>query len=220
MGARLILALALALTLALAVALSLGLTGCGSDDAASTAVTTAVVDPGATGTTLATPSSTAPLEATTSLATTTTAGATGAGDLSSAETLLPSGNIRAMGFIDQIRFSGTTNYVRIDYAEMLTGGAALAAALEAGAIEAGDDLPNDYYISNVNPQQREFAVSDTVAITTSTWGGVMERPVTWDEFRSFWSLSPPPDTTHLRNSPWWIERQGDVIVKIDEQYLP
>ncbi|MHB1342965.1 MAG: hypothetical protein ACYCX3_01205 [Thermoleophilia bacterium] len=214
MGTRLIPALALAF------ALSLGLTGCGTDDAASTAATTAVVDPAVTGTTLATPSSTAPLEATTSLATTTTAGATGTEGLSGAETLLSNGNIRAMGFIDQIRFSGTTNYVRIDYAEMLTGDAALAAALEAGAIEAGDDLPNDYYISNVNPQRREFAVSDTVAITTSTWGGVMERPVTWNEFTSFWSSSPPPDSTHLRNSPWWIERQGDTIVKIDEQYLP
>ncbi len=210
----------LALALVIAFALPLGATGCGSDDETSTTATSAVVDPAATATTLATTSSTAPVEATTTLSTTTTAGATGTEDLSSAETLLANGNIRAMGFIDQIRFSGTTNYIRIDYAEMLTGDAALAAALEDGAIDAGDDLPNDYYISNTNPLRREFAVSDAVAITTSTWGGIMERPVTWDVFRSFWSLSPPPDTTHLRDSPWWIERQGDTIVRIDEQYLP
>jgi hypothetical protein len=202
------------------LAFGLAATGCASNNETSATATSATGDTMATSTSAAITSSTAPIETTTSLSTTTTGGPTSPEELSSAETLQPNGNIRAMGFIDQIRFSGTTNYLRIDYAEMLTGDAAVAAAVEAGVIEPGEDLPNDYFISNVNPQRREFAVSDAVAITTSTWGGVMERPVTWDEFRSFWSLDPPPDTTHLRDVPWWIERQGDTIVKIDEQYLP
>jgi hypothetical protein len=125
-----------------------------------------------------------------------------------------------MGYIDQIRFDGVKNFIRIDYAEMLTGEEANAAAVEAGEIEPGDSVPNDYFIRNVNPLRREFKVADTVVITTSTWGGVMERPITWEEFRSFWSLSPPADGTHLRDVPWWIEREGDTVVKIDEQYLP
>lgn len=207
--------------LAFVLVLASAVAGCGSDDPTITTVTTAPSDA-----TTVTPvpdagaSTTAPADATTSSSTTTTGAVTDPEDLSSAETLLPNGNIRAMGFIDQIRFSGTRNYVRIDYAEMLSGDEAVAAAIEAGVIDPGEDLPNDYFISNLNPQRREFAVSDAVTITTSTWGGEMERPVTWDVFRSFWSLDPPPDATHLRDAPWWIERQGETIVRIDEQYLP
>jgi hypothetical protein len=125
-----------------------------------------------------------------------------------------------MGFIDQIRFDGTSSFIRIDYAEMLTGEAARQAAIDAGFINPGEELDSDFFISNVNPKRREFQVSNAVAITTSTVGGVMDRPITWDEFRSYWSASPPAGATHMRDMPWWIERDGNVVVRIDEQYLP
>ncbi len=204
---------------------TLGIAGCSSDEATST------TEQVTTSETMETTTSTAAVTST-SLSTTTTSppdssttstappGTTTTEALSSAETLLPNGNIRAMGYIDQIRFDGVTSFLRIDYAEMLTGDEANAAAVEAGEIPPGESVPNDYFIRNTNPQRREFKVSDSVAITTSTWGGVMERPITWEEFRSFWSLSPPADGMHLRDMPWWIERDGDTVVKIDEQYLP
>ncbi len=90
--------------------------------------------------------------------------------LSSAETRLPNGHIKAMGFIDKVYVKDGKRYISIDYAEMLTGAAANAAAVAAGFIEPGEDVPNDYWISNANPQKRVFEVSDTVAITTSTGG--------------------------------------------------
>jgi hypothetical protein len=205
-------------------AASLGVAGCGSDGATST--TEQVTTNETMETTTSTPATSSSLSTTTtsppdtSTTSTAPAGTTTTEALSSAETLLPNGHIRAMGYIDQIRFDGVTNFLRIDYAEMLTGDEANAAAVEAGEIEPGDSVPNDYFIRNTNPQRREFKVSDSVAITTSTWGGVMERPITWEEFRSFWSLSPPADGMHLRDMPWWIDRDGDTVVKIDEQYLP
>ncbi len=88
--------------------------------------------------------------------------------LSSAETRLANGHIKAMGFIDKVWEKNGKRYIRIDYASMLTGDEAIEAAIADGVIEPGETLDNDYYISNVNPQKREFEVSDSVAITTST----------------------------------------------------
>jgi hypothetical protein len=155
-----------------------------------------------------------PSTSSTELTTTTTE------KLSSAETRLPNGHIKAMGYIDKVYVKNGKRYISIDYAEMLTGAAADAAAVAAGEIVPGDHVPNDYWIKNDNPMKRVFEVSDTVPITCSTWLGDMNKPITWNVFKSFWSASPPADAGHLHASPWWIERDGPLVVKIDEQYLP
>ena len=141
--------------------------------------------------------------------------------LSTAETRLANGHIKAMGFIDKVWEQGGKRYISIDYAEMLTGQEAVDAAVAAGEIQPGEDLPNDYFIRNTNPAKRQFEVSDPVDITTSTWHGEMNMPVTWAQFKSFWSATPPDaEAAYLRDSPWWIERDGQTVIKIDEQYLP
>jgi hypothetical protein len=147
--------------------------------------------------------------------------------LSTAETRLPNGHIKAMGFIDKVYVKGGKRYISIDYAEMLTGAEADAAAVAAGEIKPGEHVPNDFWIQNDNPQKRVFEVSDSVPITTSTWitsgaawNEIMDHPVTWAQFKSFWSATPPADAIHLHGSPWWIERDGPLVVKIDEQFLP
>jgi hypothetical protein len=48
----------------------------------------------------------------------------------------------------------------------------------------------------------------------------MDHPITWAQFKSFWSATPPADAIHLHGSPWWIERDGQLVVRIDEQFLP
>jgi hypothetical protein len=151
--------------------------------------------------------------------------------LSSAETLLPDGHIKAMGFIDDVWEDGSGRHLRIDYAEMLTDAAECTeAARRDGKIGPTETWDLDFYISNVNPMLRTFDVSNSVAITTSTrWvsGESMEMgaPCTWADFLSFWGPGPypgpyPESETHLYAMPWWIERDGTVVVKIDEQYLP
>jgi len=144
--------------------------------------------------------------------------------LSSAETRLPDGTIKAMGFIDRVWEAGGTRYLSIDYAEMLTGEEARQAAIEAGDLSPGEDLPNDYYIRNVNPKKRQFRVSLSVAITTSTrWAPHegMGAPCSWADFMSFWGPGPLPEgDRHLHAVPWWIVRDGDLVIRIDEQYLP
>ena len=166
---------------------------------------------------------------TTTQAVTTTTGLEGTTTttekLSTAETRLANGHIKAMGFIDKVYVKDGKRYISIDYAEYLTGAAADAAALAAGEIKPGEHVPDDFWIQNDNPQKRVFEVSGSVAITTSTWtvfkwNEMMDHPVTWAQFKSFWSATPPADAIHLHGSPWWIERDGPLVVKIDEQFLP
>jgi hypothetical protein len=218
-----------------AVSLMMLLASCGSGGGSTTTVVSAgpvettVVTSAPSSTETTAPSGTSTtgivttLPSTTSTEPATTTTITEA--LSSAETRLANGHIKAMGFIDKVYVKDGKRYISIDYAQMLTGAAAQAAAIAEGFIAPGETLDTDYYISNVNPQKRTFEVSDSAAITTSTrWvaGEDMNAPCTWADFKSFWGPSAALDDSekHLHAVPWWIERDGPVVVKIDEQYLP
>jgi len=217
----------LALVLA---AMLLFVAGCGEDD--ETTTTTAgptTTAPASTGTTAApTTTTTAPTSTSvpvteTSTTTTQVSTTTTMEQLSSAETRLPNGDIKGMGFIKKVWENDGVRYLSIDYAEMLTGEEAVAAAIEAGEIAPGEDLPNDYFIRNTNPQKREFQVAASAVITTATLSGGSPdepQPATWAAFMSFWSDTPPQGGEHLYMVPWWIERDGPVVISIAEQYLP
>lgn len=53
----------------------------------------------------------------------------------------------------------------VDLAEMLTGEEARLAAIEAGVIEEGEDLPNDYFIDNPEVVMELVHLADDVEIT-------------------------------------------------------
>ena len=211
-------------TLALAVGLAVGLAisacgGGGNAGSLPTTPTTAVAtttsppaDTGSTGSSSATSTPSAP--------TTVASGPTTTEKLSTAETRLPNGHIRAMGFIQRVWEEGGKRYISIDLAEMLSGKEAQTAAVEDGEIAAGDTLPNDYYIRNRSPQLRQFVVSPSATITTATYGGSNPHTSNWGEFTSFWSSSPPSGGEYMRDVPWWIERSGYEVQSIEEQYLP
>ena len=220
--------IALAVVIPLLLAVGLVVAACGGGGNSTT--TTAAAAPEATSTTAAVAEETTTtgviFESTTTslLEDTTTTGledtTTTTEKLSTAETRLPNGHIRAMGYIDKVYIKGGKRYLSIDYVETLTGAEADAAAVAAGEIVPGDHVPNDYWIQNDNAQKRVFEVSGSAAITTSTWKGIMGHPVTWTQFKSFWSAAPPADAIHLHGSPWWVERDGPLVVKVDEQFLP
>jgi hypothetical protein len=152
--------------------------------------------------------------------TTTVGGTTTTEALSSAEERQSDGSIRGMGYISKVWESGGVRYIRIDYADMLTGAAAQKAAEAAGVIGPGEDLPNDYYIQNTSKKTRDFKVASSVTLKTSTWNGAMDKPITWAQFISFWKTTPPSGADYLHLSPWWIVRVGDTVKSIEEQYLP
>jgi hypothetical protein len=227
---------------ALALAVTLATAGCddlGTDDTSGRGDGTTVAEP-TTGGLSETTDTTAPAVPTTAAPTTAapTTVPPGPGTtlppavtvtteaLSSAEELLPGGHIIAMGFIDSVWVdAGGVRHIKIDYAEMLTTEPEKTeAARAAGDIGPTEVWDLDYYISNVNPLLREFVVSGSVAITTSTrWAphDGMGAPCTWADFITFWGPGPWPEgETQLHAVPWWIERDGGTVVKIDEQYLP
>ena len=195
---------------AVAICLVLLTAACGGGKTTTTLAPTTTTLPETT-TTVAPTTTTEPETTTTSEAATTTTEA-----LSSAETRLADGTIKGMGFIDKVWEKGGTRYLSIDYAEMLTGQAAIDAAKAAG-----DPPPeDDYYIRNTNPKKREFTVSASAVITTATRAGGQDEPATWKEFLSFWSPKPPAGDEHLHMVPWWIIRNGTEVISIAEQYLP
>jgi hypothetical protein len=150
------------------------------------------------------------------------------------ETRLPNGHFRGLVFIIYMDFLGSYHTIRVDYLEMLAGEEAKVAAVEDGAISPGEDLPSDYYIRNLTtPKEEEeaargqgddptFVVYETAPITTYTFGDGGEQAITWEQFVSFWHpTSPPGGGEHMRDVPWWIERdEKGNVVSITECVLP
>jgi hypothetical protein len=220
----------------LTASLTLGAVGCsaefscGEDEETTTTAAAATTTAAPTTTTTAASTTTAPVSTSvpsTEAPTTTTTGPSTTATtevLSSAETRLPNGDIKGMGFITKVWEKDGVRYLSIDYAEMLTGEEARQAAIEAGVIEPDEDLPNDYFIRNVNTKLREFTISPAVAITTATRWAPNDGPAapcTWEEFVGFWGPGPLPDgDTQLHAVPWWIVRTGTEVHSIEEQYIP
>ena len=183
---------------------------------------------GTTDTTLTTTSVTGGATSTETTDTTvvaeTTATSATATTLASTEEVLPSGNIRSMGFVDDVWESGGVRYLSIDYCEFVYGDEATEAARADGEIGPTEEWELDFYIRNQSSRLRTWAVSNSVVITTATrWPthDGMEAPCTWSDFVSFWGPGPFPDgDSWLHSAPWWIERDGETVVKISEQYLP
>jgi hypothetical protein len=107
----------------------------------------------------------------------------------------------------------------------LTGAEADAAAIADGFISPGEHVDNDYYTRNVNPKLREFAVAEDVDIITYS----RQEPIdaadaacSWSDFYDFWNLIGPPlpQDMGLSEGLWWIARDGDTVVKIEQQWVP
>ena len=209
----------------LTMVLAAVLAGCGRGGPTTTQAVTTATSPNTSvpATSSVTTSSVPQVSTTSTTAITTTTARSGTtatgrgGELSTAESLLPNGHIRAMGFIKRVWVDGGTRRLEIDYAEMLTGAAADAAAVAAGLINPGEHVDNDYFISNVNPALRAFIVSPVATFFDDT--GVTGVPITWETFLGYWT-GDPTDAAHKRAAPWWIERDGTTVVKVNQQYLP
>ncbi len=107
--------------------------------------------------------------------------------------------------------------VTVDYAEMLTGTEANAAATAAGE---ESPPPNDFFIRNVNPKLRTFPVKSAIQVhlTASSGQGIDGLDVGLGEWHdSFVGMSPGYEVQHV---PYWITIANGVIVDIEEQYIP
>ncbi len=199
--------------LALAVMIGLAVTGCAGSGEATT-VSPSTTSAGVTTTSeMASTSTAAPASTTTTV------------EVGASEELLPDGNIKACGIITDVWMDGTTRKLKIDYVDFLTGAEADAAAVADGLIAPGESVDNDYYARNNNTKLRTFTVSDSVVITTYSRVepiDVADPPCSWSDFYDFWNLVGPPEASDagLSEGLWWIERDSDGVVAIEQQWVP
>jgi hypothetical protein len=134
--------------------------------------------------------------------------------LSPSPPVLPDG--RHFVFVKKLQGTPPTATLTFDLAEFLTGEAAAQAAAEHGD---ESPPPNDYYIVNDNPKLRTMAVAPNVTIQAIDWTNCCElTDVPYTDWAA--SLTAPTDALHGAGSQYWITVAGDLIVSIEDQYLP
>jgi hypothetical protein len=206
---------------ALVVVLVLAAAGC-----TKLSGTSSTVSGGTTEVSGATTTATAPTTTAVSASTTTPpASITTPVTTTSSETITPDGHIKACGIIKEVWVSGGVRKLKIDYVDFLVGAAADSAAIADGVIAAGEHVDNDYYVRNNSTKLRTFDVSNSVAITTYSRVDpidVADPPVSWNTFYDFWNLIGPPlpEDMGMSEGLWWIERDGNTIISIEQQWVP
>ena len=129
---------------------------------------------------------------------------------------------RYFGFIDWVDLSSEPQVAVMDFAEFLSGAKAQAAAEEAGAIEPGEPVSNDYYISNVNPMLRTLELAPDVKVIISTGGstgGPEPRPMSLTRWARLLTEADGIFSGLARNG-YWITMRDGTIVRLAEQWVP
>ena len=114
--------------------------------------------------------------------------------------------------------------IEFDVAEFLTGDEANEAAVAAGDIQAGETVPNDYYIVNEDQATGRFPLADDVKVIIDTiqdgLPGAAPADLLWlmCEFADL----PADDlaTVSHETRPYWLTVRNGRVVEIEEQYLP
>ncbi len=145
--------------------------------------------------------------------------------LSTSEERLPSGHIKALGFIKDVWVDASGRHLKIDYVDIISGeAAATAAAIEDGVILPGETWDAEFYVNNDNPFIRPFSISNSVEIYTQFRDHMVNldgEPCTWNDFLSFWAPGPLLEgDSHLPDSLWWIERDGNTVVWTMQMFTP
>ncbi len=128
---------------------------------------------------------------------------------------------RRFGYIDTIDLTART--LTFDVAEFLEGDAADRAAADAGAIEPGEQIENDYFIVNPDEDYATLGFSEDVEIRI-----VGDPPDLVDgELEPFAAAfaRKPEDIDYAAKyrgttTQYWLTITGGTVVKIDELYLP
>jgi len=199
--------------------------GCGGDDTADGAdpTTTAAAKPTSTTSAPTTTSSISTTVAdggagsstTAAVGVTTTAGGS---DAASADAV-PDGT--SFGYVTAINIGGST--VTIDIAELLTGDAAVTAAIEDGALEPGEtSIDNDYYVRNKNPKLRTVTVGPTAPVNVlSSPGSPDLESGNLQKLAEALTAVPVGDPAEGGpRLPVQIVARGGLISRIDEVFFP
>lgn len=128
---------------------------------------------------------------------------------------------RQFGYIRSVNIGRRT--LGIDLAEFLTGDAADKAAADAGEIEAGEEVPNDYFIDNGQEEYVTIPLARNVTVRV-----VGDPPELVDgelgPFAEAFAERPDeidPDSRYRGvTSQYWVTVRNGQVTAIEEQYLP
>ena len=111
----------------------------------------------------------------------------------------------------------------VDPAEFLSGEEARQAAVEAGVIEEGEDLPNDFFIRDESDETSVVPVAEAAefALLLFEDGSPVETPVDYAEFVAALDGSNP-DVYGVMDGviPATVTIEGGEIVSVVQAYLP
>ena len=115
--------------------------------------------------------------------------------------------------------------IRFDPATMLTGEEAAEAARADGVLAEGEDLPNDFYISNPDLEETVATLDPDgtyLLFGFDRYGGIIDRQLSLDELvavlngannEAFYGIVPG-------DVPVNLTLVGDTVVSARQQYLP
>lgn len=127
---------------------------------------------------------------------------------------------RHLGVIEAVEDRGEGVSIELDVVQWLTGDEADRAAAEDGFVEPGEDVPNDYYVRNVNERLRTLAIGDARTIAVVERSCCDTQPLAsvaeWVE----WYRASDPDGFGGPGAYWWVTVDDGRVVGIEEQYRP
>ena len=125
-----------------------------------------------------------------------------------------------IGYVKGVESEGATRSLKADYAELLTGNAAVRAHKADGL---GDIDGEQYYIRNVNPALRTIPISEDAKVIVWSWFAETEdiqaKTIPVSEFLA--SMPGGSDADESRSGlPYWFTVKNGEIVRIEEQFVP
>jgi hypothetical protein len=129
------------------------------------------------------------------------------------------------GFVTVGRDESGEITLGVDLAEMLTGEEAREAAVEAGDIEEGEDLPNDFFIANPDIVMELVDIADDAEITVIS-GSDTSQSITVDtvQLESLYEGTYSGDAVYgiVAGQPIVMDLviEGGVVTEAHAVYLP
>jgi hypothetical protein len=138
----------------------------------------------------------------------------------------PAGQLVFYGHVRSLTPSGKRYVLRFDPAWLLEGTTGEHAAVEDGAVPAGEPVPNDNYTRDESHKLLTFLVPRTARITVLTNGGtkgIASTPVTVAEFAQILKGKNPRHRKLFGNEAgwgYWALVRIDKVHSLDAQYHP
>ena len=119
------------------------------------------------------------------------------------------------------RLDDADRTIEFDLIQFLTGDEAFVAFQEDHPDDP-EGWANDYYIVNDNPRLRTLPVADDVEVTVvqTSEGAYDAHTIAFEALPAYVHAAPMPSDDRMWHNPFWLTVRDDMVVAIEEQFLP